>query len=120
MALDYGGMEEVCRRYGVEPLFPQPSEKLGIAWNVRTGELPIHGLRLRPNGGTCGWYLWAGGEMSEAADFFAPLHLTHVHEWSTLVLPFLGLPPGWRFVIADGYEDVWFDEELLRRDPPAP
>ncbi len=25
------------------------------------------------------------------------------------VLPYLALPPGWRFLIADGYEDGWFD-----------
>jgi hypothetical protein len=26
---------------------------------------------------------------------------------------YLGLAPGWRFLIAPGYEDVWFDEILL-------
>ena len=26
---------------------------------------------------------------------------------------FLGLPPGWRFLIADGFEDVWYDAKLL-------
>lgn len=24
----------------------------------------------------------------------------------------LGLPPGWRFLLADGYEDVWEDASL--------
>ena len=24
----------------------------------------------------------------------------------------LGLPPGWRFLVAPDYEDVWFDEKL--------
>ncbi|WP_459166268.1 hypothetical protein [Sinorhizobium meliloti] len=23
------------------------------------------------------------------------------------------MPPGWRFLIANGYEDVWYDETLL-------
>jgi hypothetical protein len=23
---------------------------------------------------------------------------------------------GWRFLIAPGYEDIWFDEKLLRLD----
>jgi hypothetical protein len=27
--------------------------------------------------------------------------------------PYLALPPGWRFLIAPDYEDVWFDESLL-------
>ncbi|WP_441294952.1 immunity protein Imm33 domain-containing protein [Massilia antarctica] len=29
------------------------------------------------------------------------------------VVPYLSLPPGYRFQIADGYEDVWFDPALL-------
>ena len=29
------------------------------------------------------------------------------------VLPFLGLPPGYRFLLADTTQDVWFDESLL-------
>lgn len=30
------------------------------------------------------------------------------------VLPYLELPPGYRFIIdGKGYEDVWFDESLL-------
>jgi hypothetical protein len=29
---------------------------------------------------------------------------------------YLGLAPGWRFLIGeDGYEDVWFDPDLLQR-----
>ena len=27
---------------------------------------------------------------------------------------YLGLAPGWRFLIAGDYEDVWFDERLTR------
>ena len=29
------------------------------------------------------------------------------------VLPYLALPPGWRFLLAPDYQDVWFDESLL-------
>lgn len=32
------------------------------------------------------------------------------------VLPYLGLPPGWRFRIAPGHSDVWDDPELLTID----
>jgi hypothetical protein len=60
-----------------------------------------------------GWYIWAGTELSASPDFFRPLHLTHVPEWCPAVMKYLGLPPGWRFLIADGHEDVWFDESLL-------
>lgn len=104
---------EICRRFGVEPC-PAPSDlKVGIARNVRQGVLPINGSRCQPAGDTTGWYIWAGGEMSEDPDFFVPLHTSHLQEWCPSVLPYLALPPGWRFQIAPGHEDVWFDEEVL-------
>lgn len=75
--------------------------------------VPINGLRHPPEGDTTGWYIWAGEELSTATDFFVPLHVVHLDEWCPGAIPYLGLPPGWRFLIADGYEDVWFDPSLL-------
>ncbi len=58
-----------------------------------------------------GWYVWAG-EFSEAEDFFKPLHISHIETWTPLALKFLGLPPGWRFLVTPDYENVWYDESL--------
>ena len=74
---------------------------------------PINGLRHEPVGDTNGWYIWAGPELSQDPDFFTPLHVHHLGEWCPQVLPYLALPPGSRFLIAEGYEDVWHDEALL-------
>jgi hypothetical protein len=43
-----------------------------------------------------------------------PLHVTHLQEWCPDAVRYLGLPPGWRFLTAKGYEDVWFDPDLLK------
>lgn len=102
-----------CQQFGAEFLESSLSDKLGMAENVRSGLLPINGLRHVPEGNTCGWYIWAGKELSSAPDFFTPLHVEHVQEWCPQVEPFLGLAPGWRFLIADHVEDVWFDPSLL-------
>ena len=102
---------EVCARYGTV-YFPSPASlKVGIAESVRSGDLPLHGLRHPPEGDTSGWYIWAG-EYSEAEDFFKPLHISHIETWTPLALKFLGLPPGWRFLVTPDYEDVWYDESL--------
>lgn len=87
--------------------------KVGAAANLSAGRQPLNGLRHPPEGDTTGWYLWAGEELSQADDFFRPLCARHLKAVCPQVLPYLGLPPGWRFLIADGYEDVWFDETLL-------
>lgn len=106
--------KEVCERYDAVYVACDPALKVGIAWNVKSRMEPIHGLRLPPVGDTTGWYIWSG-EYSEADDFFVPLHAAHVRDWNPLLLPYLGLAPGWRFVIATDYEDIWFDEALLQR-----
>ena len=51
--------------------------------------------------------------LSHALDFFVPLHIEHLKDWCPSVLKYLGLPAGWRFLIAPEYEDVWFDSGLL-------
>lgn len=105
--------EALCRKYGASFERSEPNLKVGIAVNVKSGLQPINGLRHPPEGDTTGWYIWAGGEPSQDPDFFVPLHVEHLEEWCPQVMRFLGLPPGWRFLIADDHEDVWEDPTLL-------
>lgn len=103
----------VCEWKGVEPVKPKSGSKLGIAIET-IGQLPINGLRLKEENGTNGWYIWCGDEMSEAEDFFSPLHIEHISDYLPEVEEYLDLPPGYRFLIdGNNYEDVWYDEELL-------
>jgi hypothetical protein len=102
----------VCSRYGVEFVPAPPGSKLGVAREVRSGIEPLHGLRHPVEASTCGWYLWAG-EWNDAEDFFEPLHVAHLSDRCPELLPYLGLPPGWRFLLADNVADVWFDAALL-------
>ncbi|GAB3518883.1 immunity protein Imm33 domain-containing protein [Emticicia fontis] len=106
--------KEICQKWQAD-FFESPLDlKIGIAENIKSGVLPINGLRLSPEGDSSGWYIWAGEELSKDKDFFKPLHLQHLESWIPDIHRYLGLPPGWRFLIADGYEDIWFDEELLK------
>jgi hypothetical protein len=103
----------ICDKYGTtfceSPLF----FKVGIAENVKDGVWPINGLRHPIHGETTGWYIWAGEELSIEEDFFVPLHVKHLEELHPMILKYLGLPPGWRFLLGDNYEDVWQDLSLL-------
>ena len=105
----------ICARYGVEPVAAPDHWKVGVALNVKHGLQPLNGLRLQPNGDTSGWYLWAGEDFSDDPDFFVPLHIAHLPTWSPQAIPYLQLPPGWRFLVAPGYEDIWHDPQLLTR-----
>jgi hypothetical protein len=103
---------QVCRRFDVEPEPPAQGTKLGVALNVRGVTQPLHGLRHPPEDGTNGWYLWRG-EYSQDPEFFVPLHIDHLDEWCPDAMPYLALPPGWRFLLAPDHEDVWFESSLL-------
>ncbi|QYK05233.1 immunity protein Imm33 domain-containing protein [Shewanella zhangzhouensis] len=102
---------EIHKRFNAIPFPPKEREKLGIAIET-IGKLPINGLRRNPENGTCGWYIWCGEEMSDDADFFKPLHVGHILEYLPEIEQYLSLPPGYRFLVAHEYEDVWQDLQL--------
>jgi hypothetical protein len=104
---------EICRKYGVECQPLDTVLKLGVSDNFFSGVLPLNGLRHPQEHDTCGWYLWAGEEMSAAEDFFKPMHVYHLIKRCPNTLKYLALPAGWRFLVAGDYEDVWFDAKLL-------
>jgi hypothetical protein len=54
-----------------------------------------------------------GEECSNAPDFYSPLCVEHLAELCPLAVPFLALPPGWRFLTDGDDDDVWFDPDLL-------
>lgn len=105
----------ICKKYDAIWVESPDTFKVGIAANVQSGKQPLNGLRHPPEGDTTGWYIWAGEEPPQTdPDYFLPLHVSHLHDWCPQALKYLGLPPGYRFLISDdGYEDVWFDEQLL-------
>ncbi len=103
---------EICKKYGAEYKPLDWGLKIGASLNLYTGELPINGLR-KVLEGTSGWFLWAGETFSYDDDWFQPLHVHHLIEKLPEVIPYLALPAGWRFLIAPGYEDVWYDATLI-------
>jgi hypothetical protein len=109
--------QETAARFGVLAQLPAPDAKVGISRSVRDQVWPLNALRHAPEPGTSGWFIWAGGEISADPDYFVPLHVSHLEEWCPEMVPYLGLPPGWRVLLAPGYEDVWYDASLLEPDP---
>jgi hypothetical protein len=101
-----------CEARECECLPATADSKLGYAMETE-GRLPINGLRHPPQSDTNGWYVWCGDEMSSGPDFFSPLHTRHLIEKCPEVSKFLGLPPGYRFLIANDYIDLWYDSSLL-------
>lgn len=103
---------EYCSQHGYDYLIAAPNSKLGFAIQTQ-GQLPINGLRHPPEGDANGWYLWFGETLSQEPDFFSAIHVDHLSEICPEVIRFLGLPPGYRFLVAGDYADVWYDPTLL-------
>lgn len=102
---------EICKKYNVKPQGCDLTLKVGVSQSLRSGQRPIHGMRVKEENGTSGWYIWVG-EYSSSVDFFVPLHGEHLKDWAEIVLKYLGLPEGWRFLVDDNYEDCWKDESI--------
>lgn len=101
-----------CKHYSVS-FMPAPLDsKVGFALQT-ADQNPINGLRHPPTGDTNGWYIWGGKELSADPSFFSPLHTQHLLMRRPEVVKYLGLPPGYRFLIAGSYVDIWFDPTLL-------
>jgi hypothetical protein len=105
--------DSLCKERGYGSVLTSLDSKLGFAITTQ-GRVPINGLRLVPTGYTNGWYIWCGEELSQVPDFFAPLHTLHLLERCPETIPFLGLPPGCRFLLEGDHIDVWYDESLLK------
>ncbi len=110
----------ICRRFGATFDPPQPRSRLGIALQTM-GRVPIHGVRIPITPPACGWYVWAGDTWSAEPDFYQPLCVDHLETHCNGALPFLALPPGWRFLTdGKGYSEAWFDEDVLQGQPSSP
>jgi hypothetical protein len=107
-----GAQRAFCYQHSAAYLASPGPSKVGFALSTK-GQIPINGLRHPPQGDTNGWYLWCGEKYSDAPDFFQPIHTQHVYEESPNLIKLLGLPPGYRFLLAGDYLDVWFDPSLL-------
>ena len=103
---------KLCSTYGVAFQRSAPDTKVGIALDTLV-RVPVNGLRHPPEGDTNGWYIWGGEDLSSSPDFFQPLHTVHLVTRLPHIVKFLGLPPGYRFLVAGDYVDVWYDQDLL-------
>lgn len=103
--------KELCARLGAPYLATDPKSKAGLALDSLDGN-PIYGVRLPPANGISGWYIHAG-EYRGDDDFYDAVHVSHLNELLPEVLPYLGLAPGYRFIIdGQGYEDVWYQPHV--------
>jgi hypothetical protein len=102
----------VCRQQGANYVPASLESKLGFSFETEA-EVPTNGLRHSPQGDTNGWYIWGGKTFSTAPEFFSPLHTRHMLNRKPEIVRFLGLPPGYRFLVDGDYVDVWFDSSLL-------
>lgn len=98
---------KLCDRYLAEFTPIDWALRVAIADDFFTDTLPKNGIRIAVEGNMTGWYLFAGEAMSEANHYYKPYCADHLPDLLPAVIPYLGLPVGWRFLLAPNYEDVW-------------
>ncbi|APV48896.1 hypothetical protein BWI17_03880 [Betaproteobacteria bacterium GR16-43] len=104
--------QSMAARFGALFVPVGAQEMAGVALETLSLE-PLNALRHPRQGTSCGWYIWGGEELSQDLTFFKPVHVAHLSEQCPALVPYLGLGPGWRVLLAPNHKDVWFDEKLL-------
>jgi hypothetical protein len=104
--------KEICEKYNSKWKPINEKSRIGISENLNFEKL--NGLRHKTEKGKVCWYIWSG-EYSENDDFFKPICAEHLMQRNPKIIKYLALEEGFRFLITEnGYEDVWFDENLLK------
>jgi hypothetical protein len=104
--------KEICEKYNSK--WKPISRNLKIGVSVNLDIEPLNGLRHKSENGKVFWYIWSG-KYSEDENFFKPICAEHLLQRKPKIVDYLGLDDGFRFLIdGNGYEDVWFDENLIK------
>ena len=103
--------KQICEKYKSKWKPISRNLKVGISENLNFEKL--NGLRQKTEKGKVCWYIWSG-EYSDNDEFFKPICAEHLLQKNPKIVKYLGLDDGFRFLTTEsGYEDVWFDENLL-------
>src|SRR6187402_2395048 len=105
--------KNICQKFNSDFIDCPDFLKVGMSRNVMDGAMPINGLRHFPENNTTGWFIWGGESFSDSPDFFVPIHVIHLKDICPIIVKYLALEPGFRFLVTGEYEDVWRDTSLL-------
>jgi hypothetical protein len=102
--------KEICANYNSKWNPINPKLKIGASIDLNLD--PLNGIRQKGEKGTTGWFIWSG-EFSENKDFFQPICAENLLQIRPQIIKYLGLDVGFRLLIDNnGYENVWFDENI--------
>lgn len=101
---------EICQRCA--SAFVPPEDMVAVALKT-LGQQPIFAERIvKGANDNISWFIYCG-DFEEDADFFQPVHTTHLATILPTLLPYLALAEGAHLIIDnEGYEDVWWDDEM--------
>ncbi len=91
--------QEICAECGSAFIPPDPLDKISVALET-LDQLPLNALRLSPERGLCGWYVWGGKQASHAPGAFKAIPVANLLRQCPQLMPFLALAPGWKVLLA--------------------
>lgn len=108
----HGAQRDICDRAGVRPEPAWPFGGALLARNVTPESAVLHGARFqpRPDRQDTGWVFFAdSSDFEEVANTvgFDVVRLQEVHRAHPAAWPYIALPAGWGFTLADGRDDVY-------------
>lgn len=103
--------ENLCKQYGVSPIFPTFNQNIVISKGVYEG-LGVDAVRYPSPEYMTGW--WITTELyDDNIDSLMNVHYFHVAFKRPDLIKYLALPYGFRFYITEQEKEIWFDKEVL-------
>ncbi len=104
----FNQQKKICKKFGLSYEPCDGEQFLYISSNIKDGNMPIEGKRYIEEDDFCGWYIWSGEEPNEK-DLYDKVIVNDINEYSDVLIKFLWLEHGTRFLIEEGYINAEFD-----------
>lgn len=98
---------EVCERFGAPFTPPRADQMVAVSVGVYEGD-PVQGVRYHAPDHMTGWYATTARFNGDTRTLTVE-HLYHLTAKRPDLARYVALPPGYRFDMTGGSDDVWFD-----------
>ncbi len=103
--------QECCEHYSSNYTPTELEQLVVISDGIYEGAVPVEGVRYPSPSHMTGWWLTTDNYNGDV-DTLQSVHFRHIVEKRPELAIYMGLKPGYRFLLGGKDEHVWFDEKV--------
>lgn len=100
-----------CEHFDAEFTSIEDTQMVAISEGIYEGVVPVEGVRYPSPNHMSGWW-HTTDDYDGNIDSIKTVHFSHIIEKRPELAIYMGLPNGYRFLLGNKEESVWFDEKV--------